>query len=255
MNGMNFSPDGKFIYTGTKAFELTKIDAETGELLWQTEPQAFDAEVSRDGKYVASFGGALYDTESGQYLGTGADRTHILNGGKFTIGVNKEVTTYDFGGKMWNRSEPSGIGDCGGCQVQWSYLTLDERYLLVAARDMTGNFPTPGPGVAIYERAEGSYLSVDESANVLPAQVELRQNYPNPFNPSTQIRFSLPVASLVRLEVFSILGQSVAVLADENRAAGVHIVEFDASGLASGVYLYRLTTPGSTQTKVMNLLK
>jgi hypothetical protein len=251
---MNFSPDNRYIYTGTKAFELTKIDTETGELIWQIEPQTFDAEVSRDGNYVAAFGGSLYETSSGRFIGSGGDRTHILNGGKFTIGINREVTTYDFGGKVWNRSEPSGIGDCGGCQVQWSYLTLDERYVIVAARDMTGEYPIPGPGVAIYERAEGSYLSIDKEQE-LPRQVELRQNYPNPFNPTTRIEFTLPVATAVRIEVFSILGQSVAILVDEAKTAGVHSVEFDASRLASGVYLVRLTTPELTKVRMMNLLK
>ncbi len=254
VNGMNFSPDNRYIYTGTKAFELTKIDAETGELMWQIEPQTFDAEVSRDGNYVSAFGGSLYETSSGRFMGSGGDRTHILNGGKFTIGINREVTTYDFGGKVWNRSEPSGIGDCGGCQVQWSYLTLDEQYVIVTARDMTGEYPIPGPGVAIYERAEGSYLSVNEDEE-FPRNVELRQNYPNPFNPTTRIEFTLPAATDVRLDVFSILGQSVAVLMDEAKTAGIHSVEFDASNLASGVYLVRLSTPEVTKVRMINLLK
>ena len=255
VNGMNFSPDKKYIYTGTKSYELSKIDSETGELIWQIEPQTFDAEVSRDGKYVASFGGSLFDTEKGDFLGSGKDRTHVLNGEKFTIGVNKELTTYDFGGKVWNVSEKSGIGDCAGCQVQWSYLSLDEQYIIVIARDMIGDFPIPGPGIAIYKRVEGTTLSVNEELNKLPKLTELKQNYPNPFSTKTKIDFMLPFESSVKLEVFSILGKSEAILVNEKRSAGVHSIDFDSSGLPTGMYIYRLTTPKFSISKKMNLFR
>lgn len=255
VNGMNFSPDKKYIYTGTKAFEMSKIDANTGEIIWQIEPQVFDAEVSRDGKYVASFSGKLYETENGEFLGSGKDRVHILNGEKFTIGVNKEITTYDFGGKEWNVSENSGIGECAGCQVQWSYLSLDEQYVIVSARDMTESFPTPGPGIAIYKRVSGTNLSVNEELISQTKQIELKQNYPNPFSSKTTIDFLLPFDSEVKIEVFTILGQSVALLLNEKRSSGLHSVEFDFSGLASGMYIYRLTTPNLSISKKMNFFK
>jgi hypothetical protein len=76
--------------------------------------------------------------------------------------------------------------------------------------------------------------------NELPTEFSLSQNYPNPFNPSTHIKFGLPHAAHVKLEVFNLLGESVAVLLEEIRAAGYHIVLFEAKGLASGVYLYHL---------------
>jgi hypothetical protein len=89
----------------------------------------------------------------------------------------------------------------------------------------------------------------------LPAKVELHQNYPNPFNPVTVIGFTLPADAEVRLEVFNILGERVAVLADERRTAGTHQVSFNASRLSSGVYLYRLTTGDRVQTRKMMLIK
>jgi hypothetical protein len=96
---------------------------------------------------------------------------------------------------------------------------------------------------------------IDEDLSVLPQQYELLQNYPNPFNPSTQIRYALPVASQVRLAVFNSVGQKVMVLVDGQQSAGRHQVSFDASGLSSGVYLYKLSTPGFSQTKKMLLIK
>lgn len=101
---------------------------------------------------------------------------------------------------------------------------------------------------------ESSPVSVTPNTE-LPSNFQLEQNYPNPFNPITQIKFSLPKNTQVKLEVFTILGQSVSVLVDGNLSGGVHSVVFDGSGVTSGVYLYKLTTPEFTQTRVMNLLK
>lgn len=77
-------------------------------------------------------------------------------------------------------------------------------------------------------------------APALPRLFALRQNYPNPFNPATTIGFDLPEDSRVDLVVLDLLGRQVAVLIDGDRSAGRHNVTFDASGLASGVYFYRL---------------
>lgn len=88
-----------------------------------------------------------------------------------------------------------------------------------------------------------------------PDRTSLDQNYPNPFNPTTQIRFSLPQTSAVTLQVFDLLGRQVAQLADGTFAAGSHIVNFDASQLNSGVYVYRLQSDAVTITRKMTLTK
>lgn len=84
---------------------------------------------------------------------------------------------------------------------------------------------------------------------------KLEQNYPNPFNPSTKIEFSIPASSQVELKVFNILGQEVATLVNESLKAGNHAVTFDASRLATGVYLYRISAGTFVSTKKMLLLK
>jgi hypothetical protein len=86
-------------------------------------------------------------------------------------------------------------------------------------------------------------------------EYKLSQNYPNPFNPSTKIDFSIPSAGLAQLKVFNVLGQEVATLVNENMTVGNHSVTFDASRLASGVYLYKLVAGSFVSTKKMVLLK
>jgi hypothetical protein len=85
---------------------------------------------------------------------------------------------------------------------------------------------------------------------------KLEQNYPNPFNPSTNIQFQLPAATNVTLKIYNILGQEVATLLNNERlTAGLQTVPFNASSLASGVYLYRLEAGSFVQTRKMTLIK
>jgi regulation of enolase protein 1 (concanavalin A-like superfamily) len=89
----------------------------------------------------------------------------------------------------------------------------------------------------------------------LPTIYALDQNYPNPFNPATVIEFAVPREGRVRLEVYNLLGQHVGTLLDEVRQAGYHSLTFDAHGLPSGVYLYRLTADGVSLLKKMMLVR
>jgi len=88
-----------------------------------------------------------------------------------------------------------------------------------------------------------------------PLTFDLAQNYPNPFNPSTSIKYSVPESGNIRLSVLNIVGEEVAVLAEGFRQAGSFEVTFDASNLSTGVYLYKLQSANSVQTKKMMLLK
>ncbi len=86
-------------------------------------------------------------------------------------------------------------------------------------------------------------------------QVYLLGNFPNPFNPSTEISFSLPNASDVKLEVYNIMGQKVATVIDGLFEAGDHTAMWDASSFSSGVYFYRLEAGEFVETRKMVLLK
>ncbi len=88
-----------------------------------------------------------------------------------------------------------------------------------------------------------------------PDKFELSQNYPNPFNPSTIIKFNLPEAGMVKLTLYNILGQQIKTLVNEFRESGIYSINFDASELNSGIYIYKIESGSFTQSRKMTLIK
>lgn len=99
------------------------------------------------------------------------------------------------------------------------------------------------------------YSNIIEVVVSTPSVYELSQNYPNPFNPSTAIKFNMPEAGNVKLVVYNMLGQEVRTLVNGFREAGSYTMNFDATGLTSGIYLYKIETNGFVQTRKMMLIK
>jgi hypothetical protein len=98
-------------------------------------------------------------------------------------------------------------------------------------------------------------VDVAQESSIVPTRYELTQNYPNPFNPTTQIKFSIMKQSNVNLKVFNILGQEVKTLVNEVKVPGVYQVDFDASELATGMYIYQLQAGDFVSAKKMLLVK
>lgn len=97
--------------------------------------------------------------------------------------------------------------------------------------------------------------AISQISTELPDGYKLYQNYPNPFNPTTKIQFSLQKAGFVTLRVYDVVGREVSTLVSEYKNIGTYIVDFDASGLPSGVYFYRIESNGFSDVKKMLLLK
>ena len=97
--------------------------------------------------------------------------------------------------------------------------------------------------------------SVNNDYNKIPKEYKLSQNFPNPFNPSTRIYYSLPKSNMVTIKIFDILGKEVKTLVNEYQNAGNYYVEFNADGIASGIYFYRLQSGDYVSIKKMILLK
>ncbi len=167
-------------------------------------------------------------------------RVEVVAGGR-TL-----VRTVSGGDSFCSQSSPVlhfGLGDAARIdtlRIHWRAGATEEHVDLAADTDL------------LFTEAAVATAVEDEA---LPDGFLLAQNYPNPFNPRTTIPFALPRAAHVTLTVFDLLGRPVATLVDGRRAAGLHRIAFDASGLPGGVYLYRLRAGTQTLTRALTLLK
>lgn len=128
--------------------------------------------------------------------------------------------------------------------------------LLAVALDSRGNkwAGTLAEGVAVYRKG-GVITSTGDNTSGSPGEIRLLQNYPNPFNPTTTISFSLTHQTSVLVRVFDVLGRPVSTVVSEVLPAGRHARRWDAETLAAGVYLCRLQTGASSQSRKMLIIK
>lgn len=139
------------------------------------------------------------------------------------------------------------IGD-GGFQVDVPY------YWRALSRDRTGESVWSDTTRFVVSSLIVSIEDEDPELE-LPRFVDLEQNYPNPFNPTTTIVYSVPYQTDVTISVYDLLGRRVALLVNEPRQQGTYTVNWDASGVASGVYIYRMEAAEKSITRKMTLLK
>jgi len=159
------------------------------------------------------------------------------------------LATGPVGGSFSGVTDGSGVafmetGKTKSCSGEWCFEVTDVTHAIYTY-NQTDNVVTKACESGPVYRAVAR----------VPEGYALWQNNPNPFNPTTQITFNLPSGSYVKLEVFNIVGQRVAVLADGIFSAGQYSVTWDASDVSAGIYLYRLTTEFGIETKKMTLLK
>jgi hypothetical protein len=191
---------------------------QSGTVTWQLQG------ISTAGSYDIAFGVKLfYDHPKTQYVNVN--------------GVRAATVVFDAtsGDSWFEKSLAVNLlqGDNTiQMELSWGWMYLD--YLAVA-----GN-ATP---------------ALKDTVSAQPVSFSLLQNYPNPFNPATTIRYSLVTDEHVRLRVMDLLGRVVATLIDERQHTGTHTVAFNATALASGVYLYRIDAGSFMQTRKMMFLK
>jgi hypothetical protein len=138
------------------------------------------------------------------------------------------------------------VNEQNGINVQEKSFTYDGEPITI-------------PVVKVYKTSSRLKVFYDVAGLVQqpspPLEYRLEQNYPNPFNPKTGIRYQVPGVSNVKVVVYDVLGREVALLVDEKKSPGTYEVHFDGSGLASGVYVYRLTAGDFVDSKKLVLLK
>ena len=128
-------------------------------------------------------------------------------------------------------------------------------YTSTGTSTTTLDYSTSYTASASFTLAPENVTSVESSNNNVVKTFELAQNYPNPFNPTTNISYSIPYSSKVVLKIFNILGKEVATLVNSEQTSGNHIVVFDGSKLASGVYFYQINAGNFVATKKLILMK
>jgi len=144
-----------------------------------------------------------------------------------------------------------------------SLSEFHEEFFIVLNVAVGGNWPGPPDSTTVFPQKmeidyirvyENSPSSVEDESNV-PIEFNLYQNYPNPFNPTTTIGFGIQNRTIVKITVLNSIGEEVALLLNEEKDAGYHTVDFNATNLPSGVYFYQLKAGNYVDTKKMILLK
>jgi hypothetical protein len=186
--------------------------------------------------------------------------------GQFEISTNSGSNWIPMTGLHTNLGvgnfQPNGEPVYDGSQTTWVIESIDIsefvdeqitfRYLLKTDQNVVRDgWYIDDIKVIFYE---GVTVDVDNIAGIVE-EYSLEQNYPNPFNPSTKIKFQIPEAGMVSLTVYDILGKEVVSLVNEEKSPGKYELNFDATGISSGIYFYTLRTNNYINTKKMILVK
>ena len=212
-----------------------------------------------------------------------AEETHIVwgdvehdNDGRWKIPIAVEGSSTGI-----YAAEASVSFDPALVQFESFETTLPDDWMIAGVDDGTGAYRLAIAGTSPLEQTELGYLWVRTSTSSdhialsgsarintdpettlgeallseRPEAFVLEQNYPNPFNPNTYIEYALPEASFVRLSIYNMLGQEVAILVSEDQAAGYFQITWDASEVPSGMYVYRLEAGDFSKSRVLTVLK
>jgi len=239
-NSVRQTSDGGYIVAGyTSSFGAGLGDAyliktnSSGDTLWTRTYGGTNREA----------GYSVQQTSDGGYIVAGY--TESFGSGSLDAYL---IKTNSSGDTLWTRTY-------GGTSVEVGYSvqqTSDGGYIVA------GNTYSFGAGsfdVYLIKTLGDGTVSVRDDRSGMPTGFVLLQNYPNPFNPATVIRYQIPVRSRVSVNVYDVLGRNVATLVDEVQEVGYKSIEWDARGIASGVYFYRLQAGAFTESKKLILLR
>ncbi len=178
---------------------------------------------------------------------TSGGETYVVAGPAFTNGMFYVAKSSGNGFSLVSEIEPLGVNSNGNNTGAVIIDKIGKRLFLMDTNNKI---------VSMEFDFDGMATSIDENTPELASEYRLEQNYPNPFNPTTTIRFNLQSRTDVTLKVYNMLGQEVATLINrQSMSQGSHLVNFDATGLSSGVYLYRLVAGDFVSQKMMTLIK
>jgi hypothetical protein len=202
--------------------------------------------------YVGNYSSRTICTEWGYPCSPGSKNGISYNYIDYSPGLTSNYFYY------YARGIATQLNSWGMGSFYWPGLRDGDWYSMtkksVSGSSITLSIPNAS-ALANLQRGWGMTTSVERFSTDIPTHFTLGQNYPNPFNPSTVISYQLSVISNVKLIVYDILGKEIAVLVDSKQIAGTHHTQWNAEGLPSGVYYYRLQAGSLTETKKLVLLK
>jgi hypothetical protein len=291
MGGSGFNPPGSFppdelfqffVVTTTVALDdsATNTDNWTATGNWDITSQKY---VSAPNSFTDSPVGQYPNNYNATFTYNGTiDLSNVLGAainfqtqwdieidwdyGQFQISTNSGVTWIPMTGLYTNPGtgsfQPNGEPLYDGSQLSWVEESIDIsdfvdeqitlRFLLKSDGYITEDgWYVNDIKVILYQ---GVTVNADNITTVAD-EYSLGQNYPNPFNPETKINFQIPETGMVSLIVFDVLGNEIANLVNEEKSAGKYEIDFDASGISSGIYFYTLRTNNYISTKKMILVK
>jgi hypothetical protein len=203
------------------------------------------------------------DSKNGWAVGRWGVILHTLDGGvtwqQQVSGSGNPLTCVEFVSRDsgWVCGSPATMIETTDGGLAWEPQIVPYNLEITSLQFLNSSegWGSTDDGLLIHTSNGGVTFIAPEPTGVIPHHFALYQNYPNPFNPTTTIRYLLPSRVHVTLSVFNTLGQQIATLLNETEDAGYHDVRFDGSGLASGVYFYRLHARDFVQTKKVVILR
>ena len=187
--------------------------------------------------------GIYRSTDGGSWTSIGLSGLSVLSlvvgGNSIIAGTDSGVYTSSNNGANWFRKNQGFIS-----------VPHIEAFVILENSIFAGT-----QGQSVWKRDLPETIGIKNISTEIPSEYSLFQNYPNPFNPSTNIRYDLPKNGFVNLVVFNTLGRELETVVNEKQTAGTYEATWDASQYPNGVYFYRLTTDGFSETKKMILIK
>ncbi len=239
VNGLNISKDGSLIALGMKSAQVAVVRSSDGKLLWTHDTGNFDdLFFSPDGKYAASYSGKHFNALTGELIGRSSSPSigSFTSDSKYVCRFSSEVELYALTGTaeaLYRSASGTQIARQAGEQAQWGYLTSDDKYVVIAARDMAN---PPQTGLVFY-RAKQASTGIPASA---PRDVFTIA--PNPASNIVDVKFTLLKPERVSLTVFTALGQEIAHILDSDLVAGEHSVQFDTQTMTAQTLFLQLKT-------------
>lgn len=222
---------------------------------WDTNDQSHLLRQYRGGSTTPKFGNSRILQSYVFGDGNGNKFRFVVRDGNGELEASEWYTVDWLGWKLvsWDMANDPVVAWANGNGTLNGTLYLDSYQLTYTPGQ-------PSTGFILFDDLRAVEMGLatsneDDFVHDIPNEIELNQNYPNPFNPSTNITFGLPQQSKINITVYDMLGRKVATVFAGSKPQGFHSVQFDASNLSSGIYIYQLRTDFGVISKQMTLLK